>query len=82
MTTRPAEDRRDRSVWAALVPLWVYALVVGVLAAGLGFVAALVTGVEPRLPVQLGVAAAVACPLGLVYPVVVSRVRRSVRRRL
>jgi len=55
-----------------------YALVVGVLAAGLGFVAVLVTDIE----LQLVVAAAVACPLGLVYPVVVDRVRRSARRRL
>jgi hypothetical protein len=83
--TSPDEDRPGRlgrSVWTALLPLWGYALIVGVLAAGLGLVAALLTDVEPRLPVQLAVAAVVACPLGLAYPVVLERVRRVARRRL
>lgn len=80
MTSNP-DEHRGRSVWPALVPLWGYALVVGVLAAGLGLAASLVADVEARLYVQLTVAAVVACGLGLEYPAVVDRLRKVVRGR-
>jgi hypothetical protein len=63
-------------VWSALLPLWIYALVVGLLAAGLGLAATLLADLEARLYVQLAVAGVLACGLGLAYPAVVARLSR------
>jgi hypothetical protein len=78
MGTRPAKGsigRPGASIWSLLIPLWVYAALVGVLAAAVGRLLA------PNEALQWTATAALVVVAGVSFAGVFGRLRRLTRTR-